>query len=169
MIWFADVGFEPTKPVDIEAAVDPLVDALPTADGIHPSLSGPGDTPAWAVRFCVEADTLKAANTLALAAFARAVHLGLPGVKVRTRWLELTDEPEFDRRLAEPLIPDLVGISEIATQLGVSKTRARELVAAGTIRQVAALASGPVCLAKDLERYAATPRKAGRPRKAVCA
>lgn len=166
MLWYAQVGFEPTKPLDVGDVVDDLMDALPTADGILPSMSGPGAGEPWTVRFCVEADTLKAATSRAMTEFARSVHDGLPGVKVSTRFLEILDEPEFDRRLAEPLIPDLVGISEIAEQLGVSKSRARELVADGRIRKVVDLASGPVCLARDLETYAATPRRPGRPRKA---
>ncbi|WP_088285521.1 helix-turn-helix domain-containing protein [Kineosporia sp. A_224] len=167
MLWFAQVGFEPTKPLDVEDVVDDLLDALPTGDGILPSMSGPGGGEPWTVRFCVEADTLKAATARAMTEFARSVHEGLPGTKVRTRFLELLDEAEFARRLAEPLIPALVGISEIAEQLGVSKPRARELVRDGRIRKVSDLASGPVCLAGDLEAYAATPRRAERPRKVV--
>lgn len=170
MLWFVEVGFEPTKPLDVETVVDSLMDALPVADGIQPAMSGPGGgSTAWTARFCLEADTLKPASSVAQGAFARAVHEGLPGVKVRTRWLEVLDEPEFDRRLAEPVVPDLVGVSEIAERLGVSKTRARELVAAGRIRKVADLASGSVCLARDVEAFAATPRKVGRPRKAPTA
>lgn len=169
MLWFAQVGFEPTKPLDFETAVDGLLDQLPVAGDVHASLSGPMESDAWTARFCVDADTLKAASSTALLAFARAVHDGLPGVKVRSRWVEVLDEPEFDRRLAEPVVPALVGIAEIAEQLGVSKARARELVAEGRIRQVTQLASGPVCLARDLEAYAATPRRAGRPRKVTSA
>lgn len=165
MLWFAQVGYEPAKPVDVEDVADSLMDALPTADDVLPSMSGPDDAGVWTVRFCVEADTLKAATTRATAEFARSVHEGLPGVKVRTRFLEVLDEPEFDRRLAEPLVPALVGIAEIAAQLGVSKARARELVRDGRIRKVVDLAAGPVCLARDLQTYAATPRRAGRPRK----
>lgn len=164
MLWFVEVGFEPAKPVDVEQVVDALMDRLPVADGVHPSMSGPGVDEAWTVRFCQEAETLKAATSAGLATFARAIHEGL-GLKVRARWVHVLDEPEFDRRLAEPVVPALVGISEIAEHLDVSKARARELVAAGRIRKVADLASGPVCLASDLELYAATPRRAGRPRK----
>lgn len=167
MLWFAQVGYEPAKPVDVEDVADSLMDALPTADDVLPSMSGPDDAGMWTVRFCVEASTLKGATSAAHAAFARAVHEGLGGVKVRSRFVEVLDEPEFDRRLAEPLVPVLVGIAEIAEQLGVSKTRARELVSLGRIRKVADLASGPVCLARDVERHAAHPRRAGRPRKVV--
>ena len=167
MLWFVLVGFEPARPVDVEAAVDRVMDALPTVDGVAPSMSGTGDgSGLWTFSFCVEADTLKAASSSAQATFARVVHEAL-GVKVRARFVEVLDEAEFNRRLAEPLIPALVGIAEIAEHLGVSKARARELVTAGRIRQVATLASGPVCLASDLEVYAATPRRAGRPKKAV--
>lgn len=167
MLWFARVGFEPAKPVDVEAAVDRVMDALPTIDGVAPSMSGPADgVGLWTFSFCVEADALKAASSSGQATFARVVHDAL-GVKVRARFVEVLDEAEFERRLAEPLVPALVGISEIAEHLGVSKARARELVAAGRIRQVASLAAGPVCLASDLEAYAATPRKVGRPRKVV--
>lgn len=169
MLWFAHVGFEPTSGLDPDTLpdtlIDPLIDALPVAGDVQPTLSGPAPGQPWTVSFCVDADTLKAATALAHTTFARAIHDGLPGVKVRTRFLELVDEPEFDRRLAQPVVPDLVGIAEIAEQLGVSKPRARELVAAGRIRKVASLAAGPVCLARDLAAYEATPRKAGRPRK----
>lgn len=165
MLWFVEVGFEPASPVDADDVVcDRLMDVLPTVDGVHPSVSGPGDVEPWSVRFCQEAETLKAATSAGLATFARAMHEGL-GVKVRARWVHVLDEPEFDRRLAEPVVPALVGISEIAEHLDVSKARARELVAAGRIRKVVDLASGPVCLASDLELYAATPRRAGRPKK----
>ncbi len=166
MLWFVEVGFEPTAPVVVDDVVDSLMDALPTAGGVHPSMSGPDGSGLWTVRFCVEADALKPATTMALTQFARSMHEGL-GVKVRTRWAHVLDEREFERRLAEPVVPAVVGIREIADHLGVSKARARELVAAGRIREVATLAAGPVCLASDLEAYAASPRRVGRPAKAV--
>ncbi len=76
---------------------------------------------------------------------------------------------EFDRDLAEPAYPELVGITEIAELLGVSRQRASALqTRAGFPQPLAVLASGPVWPKPWLTTFIeGWDRKPGRPRKAT--
>lgn len=73
-----------------------------------------------------------------------------------------------DADLAEPVIPDLVGVAELAELLGVSTQRASELRSrAGFPRPAVTLRSGPVWVRANVEQFASTwKRKPGRPPKA---
>lgn len=81
--------------------------------------------------------------------------------------LEVITADEQDRRLSEPAYPELVGVTEIAKMLGVSRQRASALqTAAGFPHPLQVLASGPVWPRTWVERFAETwERKGGRPRK----
>lgn len=78
---------------------------------------------------------------------------------------EITTTAEADRRLAEPAFPALVGITEIASLLGVSRQRASALQANPSFPvPVASLASGPIWRRRDLTRFEETwSRQPGRP------
>jgi len=119
------------------------------------------------VTLTVDADTAYAAHASAeeivsdcLAKLGAAV-AGLDAVEVMT-------VEEQDRRLAEPAIPQLAGVTEVAEMLGVSRQRASALTAhPAAPTPVARLASGPVYVRDSWCRFAETwPRRGGRPRRA---
>lgn len=74
---------------------------------------------------------------------------------------------ELDREIKTPNFPELVGVSEIADILGVTRQRASALAKTpGFPTPVATLASGPVWTRPSLNRFVEEwPRKEGRPRK----
>jgi hypothetical protein len=82
---------------------------------------------------------------------------GLDQVGLQPRgWLmvEAITADEQDRRLAEPTVPELVGVSEVAQLLNVSRQRASELARAANFpTPVARLASGPVWARMTLDRF----------------
>jgi hypothetical protein len=100
---------------------------------------------------------LKAATTAARDAGASTTVLGV----------ELMTETEFDRRLAEPTIPELVGLSEVGEIIGRTRQRAGQLVAGNDDfpPAVAQLQSGPVFIAEQVRAFAKRTRLPGRPRK----
>jgi hypothetical protein len=75
---------------------------------------------------------------------------------------------EAERRLAEPTFPDVVGITEVARILGVSRQRASALQRNRAFpAPVALLASGPIWRRADLGRFLESwSRRPGRPRTA---
>jgi hypothetical protein len=75
---------------------------------------------------------------------------------------------EQDRDLATPNFPELVGVTEVADLLGVSRQRASALAkSSGFPVPVAVLAAGPVWTRPSLNRFVDEwPRKNGRPPKA---
>lgn len=81
--------------------------------------------------------------------------------------LEIIDVDEHDRRLAEPAYAELVGITEIAAMLGVTRQRASALqTRSGFPQPLQVLASGPVWPRTWIDRFASTwERKGGRPAK----
>lgn len=72
--------------------------------------------------------------------------------------MEVLTEEEFDRRPAEPLVPELAGVAEAADIIQVSRQRVSQLLDAGDLEphHVQTLASGPIFLADGLRRYALT-------------
>lgn len=78
---------------------------------------------------------------------------------------EIITTAEHDRRLEGPARPELVGISEIAELLGVTRQRASALQTnTGFPAPAAVLRSGPVWYAADISRFAETwTRRPGRP------
>lgn len=99
----------------------------------------------------------------AVAAAVATVGAVIPGTVART---EVMTTEEHDHRLAEPAFPELVGITEIAEMLGVSRQRASALQALQTFpAPVAVLASGPIFRRADLSRFeSAWDRRPGRPK-----
>jgi hypothetical protein len=77
-------------------------------------------------------------------------------------------EEEFRRQVDAANFPALVGVSEIAELLGVSRARVSEMArtAASFPRPVAQLASGPVWTEASVRAFAEDwPRRPGRPRR----
>ncbi len=83
--------------------------------------------------------------------------------------LELIEDSELERELQRPTFPNLLGVGELANLLGVSKQRASELArSSGFARPFAELASGPVWLEPNVQRFIRDwERKPGRPKKAI--
>lgn len=67
---------------------------------------------------------------------------------------EVITEEEFDRRLAEPLVPELAGMTEVAQITGTTTSRASQLRARLAPYLVQELASGPVYLASGVRTFA---------------
>lgn len=110
----------------------------------------------------VDAEDMPAAAAAALEQVLEVV----PGAPVA---VEVTTPDEADRRLGEPAFPELVGISEVADLLEVSRQRASALQTNASFpAPVAHLRSGPVWRKADLSRFAeGWERQPGRPRKAA--
>lgn len=120
--------------------------------------AGPG------VQVTVEADSPGQAVARALELFERAV--GRAGMSwAQPVRVDLMTDDYFLRWLEEPP-PTLVGVTEIARALGVSKQRVSELRATHKDfpAPVADLAAGPVWTLPSLQRFVERwPRKSGRP------
>lgn len=103
----------------------------------------------------------------ALDLFAKAVSVaGLPTWPIVR--VDAMTYAEQDAEILQPQMPELVGVSEVAAILDVTRQRASELRSRqGFPAPVATLASGPVWLRPSLDRFVETwNRTAGRPRKA---
>jgi hypothetical protein len=61
--------------------------------------------------------------------------------------------------------PEIMGVKEAAEEMGISRQRLRRYVQANRIPTGGLLATGPVFAAEEVRRFAAIPRKPGRPRK----
>ena len=108
------------------------------------------------IRLFVESDSAVDAGNRGVeyaqgAAMKQGVYPAVVGIEVMT-------EAEFDRRLAEPIVPELAGVAEAADIIQVSRTRVGQLLDAGDLKphHLQTLASGPVFSADGLRRYAVT-------------
>jgi hypothetical protein len=123
----------------------------------------------YGARLSVEAETPEAAVASALGAFRHAAaEAGLPAWPVVE--VECVTEEELERRLARPVVPTLVGVSEIARLLARDGVRvSRQRASAVTSRTdfpepVARLASGPIWTRDSVQNFVGTwERRPGRP------
>lgn len=142
--------------------VDRWLDEL---EDYHPVIVWPQDEGPlmyFAATISFGASTLREATQKAL----RLVEDATGG---RANGVEVLLTVNYDWRLAEPSVPQLVGYAGIADMLGVSRQRAREI--ASTTESFPASAvqveSGPLYVRSNVEAWAKTwERKPGRPRKA---
>jgi len=83
--------------------------------------------------------------------------------------LDVSRQADFEDELLNPTMPELVGVTEIAEALGVSKQRVSELSQQDVFpRPVSRLAAGAVWLASSVRRFQEVwPRKPGRSVRAV--
>lgn len=99
-------------------------------------------------------------------AATRAIEIVTSTVPGKVVAIEVMTTEEQDRRLAEPAFPELVGVSEVAEMLGITRQRL------AVLRQrpefpapVAELAAGPIWRRGDLSTFAmGWQRRPGRPR-----
>lgn len=141
---------------------EPLTDdTLAAAAAIGGAASGSPGTHALSATLTVDADSMPEAAARALELITGVA----PGQPVA---VEVMTVDEHDRRLAQPPFPALVGVAEVAADLGVSRQRVSTLSHREDFpAPVARLASGPVWRAGDLSTFAlGWQRKPGRPSKA---
>lgn len=120
-----------------------------------------------AARFDVEASTLRIAVTNGIKAMADALDaLGIPHVLTSA---EVSTYDVLDAELARPAVPELVGMAEIATLLGVSRQRAHELSDRPDFPSpVQPLAAGAVYIKAQVEAFNGRwERRKGRPKKSA--
>lgn len=129
------------------------------------AVSGSGDE--YSVTFDVPAVSVEDAVANGLEAFLLAVKTsGLPVWPIVH--LEVMTETEHDELLAEPPIPRLVGVAELAEILEVSKQRASALAKSDRFpAPVQTLRSGPLWDYRAVRQFeGAWDRKPGRPKTA---
>lgn len=154
--------------VTVTATVDPPVDPVDLFEGLDSSLgaaaSGTGER--VSVTMTVQAENAVAAPRIAtqnllavLLSRAEVVVFGVQEIQV------LTPE-EQDRQLAEPSLPELAGVAEVAERLGVSKQRVDQLRKRPDFPSpIATLKSGPIWSAASLTHFVeGWKRKPGRPK-----
>ncbi|MEU5430797.1 hypothetical protein AB0H73_35065 [Streptomyces olivoreticuli] len=128
-----------------------LLDAL----GEHsPAAVGPAENGNLSVRLFVDADSVVLAFTLGLESAQRAaITCGIsPDTVIATT---VITEEEFDRREAQPAVPELAGLAEAADIIGVSDDGLGQLRAELEPHTVQHLTTGPLFLAADLEEVRA--------------
>lgn len=135
-------------------------------DAPHGGRVGPEENGNTSAFLHVEARTIRQAfDTAVRAVEAACKREGLPCTVVG---VELMTWEEFERRQAKPPIPPLVGPTEIAQRLGVTRQRAWAIIQANpdAFPEVASTSRGALYLEASLDRFEKTwERKSGRPRK----
>lgn len=120
----------------------------------------------YSVRLSVEVPEVGKAVDVAVGISHEAVSkAGLPTWPIAS---VLAQSPEaLDHDLSTPLYPAIVGVTELAEMLGVSKQRASELARSSSFpAPFTELASGPVWIEANVRHFCETwERKPGRPRK----
>ncbi|MGW4873744.1 hypothetical protein [Streptomyces chartreusis] len=158
--------------VYVELAARAVADAL--IDDLHGRLAGLEPAVGYApngnlsARVFIEASTARQATEAATREVAGAARaLSIPHA---IAGIEAVTEEELDRRLEEPAVPELAGVSEIAEILGVtSRQRANQITKLSHFPPpVAHLKSGPVYLREQVEAFGKRwDRSGGRPFKPV--
>lgn len=122
----------------------------------------------YSVRLALEAPSAELAVSEAMKIVGTfGEKAGLPSwpfVDVRaTAW------PEFERSLDAPTFPNVLGVSELAQLLGVSRQRVSELARRSHFpKPFAELAAGPIWLEPTIRRFVSEwERRPGRPRSAA--
>jgi hypothetical protein len=119
----------------------------------------------YSIRIAVQAIDIRDALAEAATRVSAAVEkTGLPSWPI-VRATVLTAD-ELDRELAQPTLPALLGVAELAEQLGVTRQRASDLAKGRSFpRPIANLASGPVWAEPTVTRYLNIwTRRPGRPK-----
>jgi predicted DNA-binding transcriptional regulator AlpA len=130
--------------------------------GSHHGVVGGGGVH-YDAQFSLEGDDLAGVVTAALAVFAEArAAVGLPA------WpyveLEVKTEAALDAELSEPTFPEVVGATEAARMLGVSRQRLYQLAERDDFPPpMVQLAAGPVWLTNSIRAFEGSwDRRPGR-------
>lgn len=158
--WHATVGFTTSMPFSEDAPFD-VAEKLADNGAV---MSVARDFTAGDVLLTVDAETVMDAANQAV----RLVHDALDStgiVHAPLVAIQVQDEEAFDRELAEPAFPEVVGYAEIAEMAGVSRQRARQFAdKADFPKPVIKTAQGPLmskaAVASWLDRRAKGARSA---------
>jgi hypothetical protein len=159
-LWAVTLDVRADRPLSDDEVGD-LVDML-AEHGAAVAVAGP------VLSVTLSAGAANASSALAEAEDVVTERLGKLGVQMAgLDAAEILTAEEQDRRLAEPVLPRLAGVSEVAEMLGVTRQRASALTAHPEApAPVARLASGPVYVWNSWQRFAEVwPRRAGRPQR----
>lgn len=163
--WSVRVEWTGTGPLS-----DDQAEALDEQLAAHAGRVGDEPNGNTSAQLHVKAGTIRQAFDAAVRATEAACKaLGLPCTVVAT---DVATWAEFERRLAEPPVPPLVGPTEVATRLGVTRQRASDIIKANAevFRAVAHTSRGPLYLEAALDRFEASwERRSGRPPKKAAA
>lgn len=122
----------------------------------------------YGAQFDVHAPTAERATEAALSTFCAAAHkVGLPGWPVVHVELMMVDDQQA--ALEEPAFPDVLGVTEAAQMLGVSRQRLAQLEGRRDFPEpMVRLAAGPGVAASSIEGFERRwDRRPGRPTKAM--
>lgn len=144
---------------DVSDALDDnaLTDLMSILEPYSPSISASRPTrdrgPRYGATLWVDADDIGSAMANAVPAFHEAVEkASLPPWPVVR--LEVMTEAQFDDDLASRAFPVLIGVSELAELLGVTRQRASMLAKSAAFpRPVADLYAGPVWTEPSVRRF----------------
>lgn len=166
MEWDVTVDLDVDEGRPLEEIADDLVGLLSGAEGVVSIVRS-----TLAIALTVDAADANTAVTRATERILGALAtLRLPSASARARIVGVAAK-RADIAAAEldhPTFPEMLGLSEVAALLGVSKQRIAELRTTGRLPMpIADLRAGPVWPKPAIERWlAAWERKPGRPRKA---
>ncbi|MFI1765159.1 helix-turn-helix domain-containing protein [Streptomyces sp. NPDC020800] len=152
---YVEFGAHSVSPEHYGDLMEALADHAP---GVGPAANGN-----LSARLFVNAETVLDALAQAVKITSHAVRgLGLPDTIVG---VEALTEAEFERREAEPQVPELAGVTEAAAILDVHKQQIARLVERGELVPVQDLAGGSVFAAAMVRTYAEKKhsRRIGRP------
>lgn len=154
---------------------DQVFEVLEELEGLAPVASLARDGSSIAVRLALAgdtADTLDAVSKGAELVKAALQEAGLtvgPGRDLDITEAEASSMEMLERELETPSVPEVIGVTELADMLKVSKQRASSLAKAKSFpRPLAVLASGPVWAKTTVLRFVKEwPRRPGRPPKSI--
>ncbi|UXY24873.1 hypothetical protein N8I84_41215 (plasmid) [Streptomyces cynarae] len=157
--------------IEVELGVSNVSDD--TVEELHEHLAdhspavGTAPSGNLSVRIFIEASTARQAMDAALREVTAAAKQ--TGINHTVTGIELVTEEELDRRLEEPSVPELVGVSEIAAMFGVGRQRAAQVVQREDFPPaVAYLKAGPVFVKWQVEAFEKRwDRRGGRPAKPI--
>lgn len=150
----------PDAPADLyEALLDTLLERHPDNG---PAL-GPSDNGNLSMRLFIDAGSVVDAVNRGIE-YAQAAAMTQDITPDAVIGAEVVTEAELDRRNAQPLVPELAGVTEAADIVGVTKQQISSLANRMPLRRhvVQELAAGPVFLADGVRTYAATEHNATR-------
>lgn len=150
-------------PIDDEQVIA-FLEALTNWSGV---VSHSQDGSRYGATFAIDADDLESTSILAALAEAEQVfrlaaeRAGLPSLPIVIAEAQTYEEQEAELR--RPVIPELVGVSEIADILGVTRQRAHQLTKRSDFPQhIAKLQAGPIWTRPSLNQFVEQWR-AGKP------
>lgn len=149
-----------------EAQLEDLLDGLRPHSGV---VSGGPGFPFYAATLSISAPAAGTAIEKAIRVLARLT----PRRPLRSRDVtraEAAKQADVERDLERPTFPEIVGTTETAKILGVSKQRVWELARQERTpfpEPIVKLAAGPIWLRSSVLAFANRPRLTGRPRRTL--